>query len=126
MIEFDLEKAKAGAKVCTKNGLSVRIICFDMKDDKYPLVALIDEGDSETVYSFTEDGKQYTSSDFNDFDLMLIGEEKEGFINIYRNIDSCVAYYSPIFYSEKEAENNILINNLSYKYIATKKICWEE
>lgn len=77
MIEFDLEKAKAGAKVCTKKGFPVRIICFDMKDYKYPLVALVDSDNSESICTFTKDGKQYTSSDFHDFDLMLVEEEKE-------------------------------------------------
>lgn len=31
MKEFDLEKAKAGHPVCTRNGNKARIICFDRK-----------------------------------------------------------------------------------------------
>lgn len=38
---FDLEKAKAGAKVVTRDGREVRIICFDRKAPVFKLVALI-------------------------------------------------------------------------------------
>lgn len=38
---FDLEKAKQGAKVVTRDGRPVRIICWDKLDDDntYPIVA---------------------------------------------------------------------------------------
>ena len=37
---FDLEAAKAGKPVCTRDGRKARIICFDAKCNK-PIVALI-------------------------------------------------------------------------------------
>jgi hypothetical protein len=39
MKEFDLELAKAGHPVCTRDGKPVRIVCFDAKGD-YPIVGL--------------------------------------------------------------------------------------
>lgn len=53
MREFDLEKAKAGAGVCTRSGNKARIICFDAKG-MYPIVALIeDRVDYEQIRRFT-------------------------------------------------------------------------
>ena len=48
MKEFDYEKAKAGAPVCTREGKPARIIFWDAKgisnDGKqYPIVALLEE-----------------------------------------------------------------------------------
>ena len=40
MREFDLSAAKAGAPVCTRDGMEARIICFDRVDLKYPIIAL--------------------------------------------------------------------------------------
>lgn len=40
---FDLEAAKTGKPVCTRDGRKARIICFDKKDINYPIVALIEE-----------------------------------------------------------------------------------
>lgn len=53
---FNIEEAKAGKKILTRDGHSARIICFDAKS-AYPILALIDFGDNETVYNFTSDGK---------------------------------------------------------------------
>lgn len=40
MREFDLSAAKAGAPVCTRDGMEARIICFDRVDLEYPIIAL--------------------------------------------------------------------------------------
>lgn len=38
---FDLEQAKAGKPVCTRDGRKARIICFDLKNGNHPIVAAI-------------------------------------------------------------------------------------
>lgn len=40
MRKFDLEAAKAGAKVCTRDGRKTRILCFDAKG-QYPIIVLV-------------------------------------------------------------------------------------
>lgn len=40
MKEFDLEKAKAGHPVCTRDGKEARILCFDRIGHR-PIVALV-------------------------------------------------------------------------------------
>ena len=38
MREFNLEEAKAGAPVCTREGNKVKILCFDRELTDYPIV----------------------------------------------------------------------------------------
>lgn len=57
MKEFDIEKAKAGAKVRTRDGRDVRIVCYD-RIAQDCLVALIkDSFGYECIYSYYPNGK---------------------------------------------------------------------
>ena len=62
LLPFDLEAAKAGAKVVTRDGRPARIVCWDgdsvsrIEAVKYPLVVLIDRGESQFVALFSESG----------------------------------------------------------------------
>ena len=54
MKTFDLEKAKAGAFVCTREGFRARIVCFDADNDRFPIVALLkSDNGKEYPVSFT-------------------------------------------------------------------------
>lgn len=35
LVPFDIEKAKHGAKVVTRNGYHVRILCYDLEDTNF-------------------------------------------------------------------------------------------
>lgn len=74
---FDLEAAKAGAKVVTRDGRQVRIICFDKKDPQYPIVALVPETKDikslEVVFIYQEDGRYFSTRE-HDRDLFLLDE----------------------------------------------------
>jgi hypothetical protein len=60
MREFDLSAAKAGAPVCTRDGMEARIICFDRVDLKYPIIALYKtESGIEHMRSFSPNGLQF-------------------------------------------------------------------
>ena len=39
---FNLEEAKAGKPICTRDGRKARIICYDKKGDSDPIIALIE------------------------------------------------------------------------------------
>lgn len=57
---FDLAAAERGATVCTRDGLPVRILCFDMKCDGYPIVAVIGrraQDGEEFVETYTPEGE---------------------------------------------------------------------
>ena len=115
---FDLEAAKAGKPVCTRDGRKARIICFDSNGSR-PIVALVTECDDEEEipYKYHCDGSYNCQSIPSDKDLMMLPEKKEGWINVYA-LNTC---YS----SKEEAEANI-DRDYEDKYVRTVKINWEE
>ena len=103
---FNLEAAKAGKPVCTRDGHKARIICFDYKGDgnAYPILALISTSNlsgvpSEIISKYTKDGKyaKYNNVENNE-DLMMLPEKKEGWINVKKD--------ASLFKSKEEAERN--------------------
>lgn len=116
---FDLEAAKSGKPVCTRDCHKARIICFDAKCGESTIIALIENGKNEEVHKFHKDGKLFgLDEDEESFkDLMMLTEKKERWINIYA-LNTC---YS----SKEEAEANI-DKDYENEYIRTIKIEWEE
>lgn len=113
MKPFNLEAAKAGKPVCTRNGRKARIICFDKKClDEQILIVLVDCGKEECMYFYTTDGK--CIDDFSSFDLMMLPEKKEGWVNLYK---------SSVWSTKEEA---MKYRNKCNDYIDTIKISWEE
>ena len=55
MVNFDIEAAKKGAKVVTRDGRKARILCFDLQNKK-PIVAIITgkDGTEFPVTYFTD------------------------------------------------------------------------
>lgn len=123
MKPFDLEKAKAGAPVITKEGLPVRIICFDRLQAQWPLCGLVKTSENiETFVCFTTEGiASYSSS----HQLCMAPVKKEGWINIYNyegGFPKWVGKTGSCIYRKKEdAEIAVEIN-----CVATIKIEWEE
>lgn len=73
---FSVEAWKNGAKVETKSGRSVRILCTDLKDN-YPIVAAIAcNGGTECSCIFDADGHFCTGSE-TDCDLVIVEEVEE-------------------------------------------------
>lgn len=82
--EFDLEAAKKGKPVCTRGGHKARIICFDLKNDEYPIVAAVGNDSSETLFSYTTNGEIADGIE-SDKDLMMLTEKRSGWVNIYKS-----------------------------------------
>ncbi len=119
MKEFDLEAAKAGAPVCTGDGRKARIICFDVKDERYPIVALVEEDGEEILRSYTAKG----SIECEDADsLMMASTKHEGWINICKSYGS-YATDGYIYATEETAKRGC---EAMEGYIDTIKIEWEE
>lgn len=72
---FDTTSAKNGAKVETKDGHSVRILCYDRRCIDYPIIALVNFDKNEQVYSYNIDGILYHCN--NDNKNLVIIEEIE-------------------------------------------------
>ena len=117
---FDLEAAKAGKPVCTRDGRKARIICWDKKGN-YPIVALIqDNENSEHIEYYTENGIFSNGGNNKNRDLMMLPQKKEGWINLCKNNhgDTLAA---GVFPSREEA-----VSNCPPSYLGTIKIEWEE
>ena len=113
---FDLEAAKAGKPVCTRDGRKARIICFDRRGDKFPIVALLDgcnEEHSEVAETFTNEGL-YEIGEKSSNDLMMLPEKKEGWVNVYKDL---------VYDTKEEA---LAGRSGSRGYIDTINISWEE
>ena len=107
---FDLEAAKAGKPVCTRDGRKARIICFD-RTGKFPIVALVEAKDRDDIYSYLNCGKDNESVE-KEYDLMMLPEKKEGWVNV-----SKFSTYA----SKEEA-----LSHKTYDIIDTIKVSWEE
>lgn len=107
-------------KVVTREGEPVRILCTDLNDNNYPVVAVINKWH---VDKFTADGI-FQAGEETKYDLFFATKKREGWVNIYKgaNGNSCVGD-SRIFESEEDAEKE----GKAWKtYIGTTKIEWEE
>lgn len=116
---FDLEAAKAGKPVCTRDGRPARIICFD-RTGKFPVVALVEAKDRDDIYSYLNCGKDNESVE-KEYDLMMLPEKEEGFINIYRN-DKMFSCSPTPYKTGGEAFNG----RKQQSYLCTIKVEWEE
>lgn len=116
---FDLNAAKLGKPVCTRDGRKARIICFDLKNGEYPIVAAIENDSSETLLNYTINGEIVKGNYKSEHDLMMLPEKKEGWINVY-NLDNIYST-GRVYFSKEEAEKRKDTN-----CVATIKIEWEE
>lgn len=132
MKPFDLDLAKAGHPVCTRDGRSARIICFDRKGSK-PIVALILEDNKEYEYQrfYYSDGKFLLpgilpGTESKD-DLVMASTKKEGWINIYPPICSpkLGGIYTASASCVYETREQALFNSED-ECIDTIRIEWEE
>ena len=114
---FDIQKAREGKPVCTRDGRKVRIICFDSKNDpQRPIVALVEHNDNELLYEYTIEGKDRFShiSTTGTSDLMMLPEKKEGWIVIHKEA----------IYDKETAEK--IARETTSNVIKIQKIEWEE
>lgn len=112
MKPFDLEAAKAGKPVCTRNGRKARIICFDtINKGNYPIIALLEDKESEAIFYYNKDGKCNVGTEL---DLMMLPEKKEGWIIIHKEA----------IYDKETAEK--IARETTANVIRIQKIEWEE
>ncbi len=77
LIPFDAEKAKNGAKVVTRYGYPVRILCYDLEDSRLPIIAAVKKDGKEIPGQFTIEGNFYPNKEEDGFDLFIEEEVKE-------------------------------------------------
>lgn len=122
MKPFDIELAKQGKPVCLRNGRKARIVCFDVKNGDYPILALVEDGEYEATMHVNERGENRVHP--SGYDLMMASEKKEGWVNVY-DADTTFYFVEGMVYATKE-EAIKHINPDHEIYITTVKIEWEE
>jgi hypothetical protein len=126
MKPFDLEKAKQGHPVQTRDGRDVEILKTDVKSYE-PIVAVVKNyDDHEIIRQYREHGRYEARDIVRGLDLFMKPTKKEGWINLYRDEDIGNGYkIGSYIYDDK----NIALNQNGVKfnsYIDTIKIEWEE
>lgn len=124
MEEFSLEKylKNPNRKIVTRDGKSVRIICTNMLDENYPVIALVNNEHSEQCHSYTTFGKLYAYQNRDcELDLLFAPQKKEGWINLFK-VNSATTT-GEVYNTEEEAKSAIA---KSLVYISTVKVEWEE
>ena len=121
MRAFNLEQAKAGKPVCTRDGLDVRILCFDRVHDCAPIVALARvRDDYQELQAFLKDGRTFTNHGSKD--LFMKAEKRTGWVNIYEEGGGNYYPGARIYETEPSA-----LENVGAQYKATVKLGeWEE
>lgn len=124
MKKFNLELAKKGYEVCTRDGRNARIISFDRKNvNGYNIVALIDNNGQDIIRAYTKEGYINSLVDIeSDLDLFMKPTKHEGWVNLYKEDGFTIT--GEVVYPTKERA--MLIQNKECKYITTIKIEWEE
>lgn len=116
--KFDLEAAKAGKPVCTRDGRKARIISFDRHGEDCPIIALVVDSknaECEEVIDYTLDGIcNENIINHNKYDLMMLTRKKEGWIIIHKEA----------IYDKETAEK--IAKETTADVIRIQKIEWEE
>lgn len=123
MKPFDINLAKAGKPVCTRDGRKAKVLCYDFKqNEEYPILVAVENKDGkEYALLYSNDGisERYKSSNN---ELVMFLEKKEGWVNVYKKGKN--RYVRGIFHDKDEA-----IRDISKKIgelVDTIKINWEE
>lgn len=134
MKPFDIELAKQGKPVCTRDGRPVRILCYDFKSlENTPIVALIRLNEhQEGVVHYYIDGKHFENG-INDLDLMMVSGQKEGWINVCRDREDNkpFCHHGKIFETKEDARAYLkqmatMAPKTFPNIIETVQIYWEE
>ena len=125
---FDIQKAREGKPVCTRDGRKARIVCFDRKGyNMFPIVALIMNGDRESdIYTYRPNGTWDNSGNESDKDLMMLPEKKEGWVNVYNSLGVITFSHNPYDTKEEALASETEDHILNKYYVDTVKVEWKE
>lgn len=125
MKPFNLEEAKAGKKVCTREGYDVEIFDFNLRQCQGDLLCIARKPTEDYVFFCDKHGRVYgLERSLND---LFMNDKNVGYVAIYNNVttDDINERHSGmnIFKTEQECVSKC---GHDIKFIATAKIEWEE
>jgi len=124
LIPFDVEKAKAGAQVITRNGRPVTICRYDVKNKDYPILGLVELVDGKEVpQAFTESGKSFNGDDQErPFDLFIKVETKPHRMT-YREVSLWVRSHPEEYREWRSKINYTACANFDYNILYSNEPC---
>ena len=118
MKPFDLEKAKKGGIVCTRDGRNARIICFDLKSNSaHEIVALIEENGTELFAAYDKKGMAIENEE-SPLDLMM--RESYGYCAVFK--DQKGILYSYDIQPEFKAVKNFRIESCDNQFFCYARV----
>lgn len=117
--DFDVEKAKQGARVITRNGHYVRILSYDIKNKYSPILAVISEDDGyEEVMQYNEHGEP-NEADNEGYWLHIVEEEEieNEDEKMLDNIQGCLNF----FFDKCDYDEKCISKEDILKWIENKK-----
>lgn len=123
---FDLEAAKAGKPVCTKWGLPVRIVCWDLKakgsDLLNQIIGLVDIGGSERILFYGDNGQHPNP----EYDLRMAPEVLTQWVNVLEAVNSfsgiCKGDKHACTYPSQERANSICYSGYWKCIVRAKRV----
>lgn len=126
MKPFDLEKAKAGHPVVTRDGRRARILTCEMNNAWYTIVAIITANEpcagSESAETYTTKGEFFPDGSESPNDLFLAPDKKECWVNVNKAPDKPFGFGIGGTFATKEDADDMASPNR----VACVHIEWEE
>lgn len=129
-IPFDVQRAKRisngeeEGKIVTGDGRNARIICWDSKfEHNYPIIALVQDGEGEIIYSYRYDGN-YNSAPSNELAKLLLSvpewttfkdgdvyKTERGSVAIYNGNYKAINNNTPYYVGLRECDNKLIFQS---------------
>lgn len=89
--------------VQTRDGRRVRILCTDRQDEKFPIIALVQDlfECNERLYSYTKRGFANVGGGPSSCDLVNVPEKRSMWVNVYEKANNDVCHST-----KREADKN--------------------
>ena len=124
LVPFDIEAAKAGAEVFTRDGRTVKILEYNLRGDA-PILGVIHGENIDIVENFTAEGK----NKFDGYDLHLKKVRLSGWVNVFVKEHKERFVEEVIYNTPEEATCSRLLSITNDDYFiltSTVPISWEE
>ena len=94
MKPFNLEAAKAGAQVITRDGCKALIVCFDRKTIRgdFPIVTVVETDSGHECAAINKSDGTHGYS--REYDLFMAPVKEDRWVNIYENATNAYLYKS--------------------------------